>query len=174
MSDANISTVQSSTEWPLRRAVEAFREKLKHTDPSTLAALRRAAGSDAPPPAFYRFAGGVLEEIYERLPDQGDWRDDFDARWSIVVSAMANAKDFLGHLPLGQALAEANVAELRVLRLLEAEGAQLPNLVRTMVHQLVQRGQPFDPIHLAWLVLEPDNDEPRRRIARDYYRYQKP
>ena len=176
MSEATPSSADSAesrSESPRRRAVNALWEKLKHADPGTLAALRRSAGSEAATVAFYRFATGILEDHYENLPDQGEWRDLLDARWSVVVAAMASGKDFLARISLGRALAEADVAEMRVLRLLEAGEAQLPEIVRTLVHQLVQKGQPFDPHDLADLVLEPESEWPRRRIARDFYRHQK-
>lgn len=164
---------KEQTELPARRrVVNELWTRLEHADPGTLAALRRAGGSDELPTAFYRFTVGILDEHYEKLPEGGEYRDEFEKRWGIVVAAMANAKGLLARIPLGRALAEADVAELRVVRLLEAEGDQLPDIVRTIVHQLVSKGQPFDPQDLAHLVLEPENKEPRRRIARDFYRHQ--
>ncbi len=75
-------------------------------------------------------------------------------------------------MPLGEALARAGVAEMRFRRLLEASAAQLPELVRNIVHQLAQKRQPFDPNDLADLVLAEDDDrDTRRRIARAFYRY---
>lgn len=173
MSDAIPSPVPASTESPRRRVVNALRQRLSHADPGTLAALRRAGGSDSPPAAFYRLTVGILDEHDEKLPEAGPLRDRIEARFSVVAAAMATGIDFLAPIPLGKALADADIAEMRVLRLLEASEAQLPELVRGMVHQLVQKGQPFDPQELADLVLNPDSPAPRRRIARDFYRYQK-
>lgn len=173
MSDATPSPVQASTESPRRRLIAALRQRLSHADPGTLAALRRASGSDSPPAAFYRLTVGILDEEYEKLPEAGPYRDRFEARFSVVVSAMASALAFLASIPLGKALADADIAEMRVLRLLEAGETQLAEIVRGIVHQLVQKGQPFDPQDLADLVLNPESPSPRRRIARDFYRYQK-
>jgi CRISPR type I-E-associated protein CasB/Cse2 len=154
------------------RAVAALGRALQpeRADPGTLAALRRADPA-SPPPAFYRVTVDVLDE---HLPEAGPLRDALEIRWAVVVSAMANAQGLLARVPLGEALARAGVAEMRVLRLLEAQDTQLADLVRHVVHQLVQKGQPFDPDDLADLVLTGGTDraqEPRRRIARSYYRH---
>jgi len=154
-----------------RELVGKLRGVLEHADPGTLAALRRADPT-SPPPAFYRLAVAVLDEHLAYLGDSGRRRDEMESRWTIVVSAMANAQGFLAAVPLGEALAKAGVAEMRFLRLLEASTAQLPELVRNVVHQLVQKGQPFDPNDLADLVLAGDDDRcPRRKIARSFYRH---
>ena len=151
--------------------VTKLRGVLAHADPGTLAALRRA-NSSSPPPAFYRVAVAVLDEHLARFADSGPQRDDIESRWTVIVSAMANAQGFLAAVPLGEALAKAGVTEMRFLRLLEANTAQLPELVRNVVHQLVQKGQPFDPNDLADLVLAVDEDRsPRRKLARSFYRH---
>jgi len=150
--------------------VVALQRALEASDPGTLAALRRADPA-SPPAAFYRIATSVLDE---HLPESGPQRDALEARWSIVVSAMANAEGLLARVPLGEALAKAGVAEMRVLRLLEANEAQLADLVRHAVHQLVQKAQPFDANELADLVLTVGTErgrDPRRRVARTFYRH---
>ena len=103
-------------ERPRHRAVAALQRVLQASDPGTLAALRRANWT-SPPAAFYRVTVDVLDE---HLPGAGGRRDALEARWAVVVSAMATAKYFLVRVPLGEALARAGVAEMRVLRLLEA------------------------------------------------------
>lgn len=153
-----------------REVIAKLRGVLAHTDPGTLAALRRADPA-SPPPAFYRVAVAVLDEHLAHFADSGPRRDEIESRWTLIVSAMASAQGFLSAVPLGDALAYAKVAELRVLRLLNASAAQLPELVRNVVHQLVQKGQSFDPNDLAALVLAGDEErDPRRVIARSYYR----
>lgn len=154
-----------------RELVANLRGVLAHADPGTLAALRRADPA-SPPPAFYRVAVAVLDEHLANFAASGPRRDEIESRWTIIVSAMASAQGFLDSVPLGDALANAKVTEMRVLRLLEASAAQLPELVRNVVHQLVQKGQRFDPNDLADLVLADDEDRgPRRRIARSFYRH---
>jgi hypothetical protein len=73
----------------------------------------------------------------------------------------------------GRALAEANVSELRFLRLLEARGPQLADTLRTVVHHLVSRAQRFRIEDVAALVLFGDREgaDAGRRIARDFYRH---
>jgi hypothetical protein len=66
------------------------------------------------------------------------------------------------------------VHETRLLRLLEAPPSQLGYAVRSIVQQLVQKGQTFDPDNLAELVLTAGTEGGRfvrSQIARDYYRY---
>ena len=151
-----------------RDVVAKLRGALDHADAGALAALRRADPS-SPPAAFYRLAGAPLDEL---LGEAGPLRDKLEPAWVVLVSAMATAQDFLATVPLGEAMAKAGVAEMRVLRLLEAQAAQLPELVRNVVHQLVQKGQRFDPNDLANLLLARDDDRgPRRTIARSYYRH---
>ena len=148
-----------------RDLVAKLRGALEHADPGTLAALRRAKPT-SPPAAFYRLATSVLDEHLARVAENGSCRDDLESKWTVILSAMATGLGLLAAVPLGEAL------EMRVLRLLEAQPGQLPELVRTAVHQLVQKGQPFNPNDLADLVLARDDDRgPRRNIARSYYRH---
>ncbi len=162
---------QEKTAEPARhRAVSALRHALDAADPGTVAALRRAS-ADSPPAAFYRLALAPLEE---HLPPGGPPRDEYERRWTVVVSAMATALGLLGRIPFGEALARSGIAEARVTRLLEAHDAQLADLVRHVVHQLVQKGEAFDPNDLADLVLSDGTSyaaHARRRIARFFFRY---
>lgn len=154
------------------RCVAALREALESADAGSIAALRRW-NSASPPSAFYRITVSVLDRY---LPADGPRRDRQEARWAVVVSAMATAPRLVAAVPFGEALARAGVAELRVIRLLEASEAQLPDLVRTVVHQLVQKSQPFDAHELADLVVggsAPSGREARRRIARSFYRHER-
>ncbi len=156
---------------PRRELIAKLSAALERAEPGTVAALRRADPT-SPPPAFYRLATAVLDEHLAQAAESGPLRDDLESRWTIIASAMASAQGFLAAVPLGEALAKAGVAEMRFLRLLEAQASQLPELVRNVVHQLVQKGQPFDPNDLADLVLARDDDRgPRRAIARSFYRH---
>jgi hypothetical protein len=160
-------TVPAKAERPRARIVAALRQAVEEADPGTLAALRRTDPA-SPPAAFYRITVSLLDG---ELPDGGPRRLAEESRWAVVVAAMATSVGFLNKVPLGKALAEAGVTEMRVIRLLEARDSQLADLVRTIVHQLVQKAQGFDPNDLANLVLS-DSDEPRRWIARSFYRHQ--
>ncbi|MBI4705394.1 MAG: type I-E CRISPR-associated protein Cse2/CasB [Deltaproteobacteria bacterium] len=151
-------------------AVWALVHALEGADPGTLAALRRIR-TDALPPAFFRVAATTLDE---HLPESGPSRERLETRWAVVVQAMAMASEsrLLGRVPLGKALAEAGVAEMRVLRLLEAHDELLADVVRTVVHQLVSKARTFSPTDLADLVLDDGSEHAeraRRRIARFFY-----
>jgi CRISPR-associated protein Cse2 (CRISPR_cse2) len=169
VTDPAPAPIEAEPKKPTRRDVVAkLAGVLEHADPGTLAALRRADPT-SPPAAFYRVAGAALDE---HIGEGGPLRDRLESGWTVILSAMARAQGFLGTVPLGEALAKAGVAEMRVLRLMEAPAAQLPDLVRNVVHLLVQKGQRFDPNDLANLVLARDDDRgPRRNIARSYYRH---
>jgi len=174
VTDSTPASVETASPKTTRRdLVDRLRAALDRADPGTLAALRRLDPS-SPPPAFYRLSVAVLDAQLANLADGSALRDELESRWALLVSALALAQGYFSPpIPLGQALAEAGVAEMRLLRLLEARAAQLPALVRNVVHQLVQRGQPFDPNDLANLVLASDEDRgPRKNIARMYYRHE--
>jgi CRISPR system Cascade subunit CasB len=153
------------------RAVVALQRAIETADPGTQASLRRADPA-SPPAAFYRVTVRILDDI---LSGEGPSRDAMERAWVVIASAMARASGMLAPVPLGEAMAKAGVAEMRLLRLLEARGDQLADIVRNVVHQLTQKGQRFDPRDLANLVLTDGTEfarEPRRRIARNYYRHQ--
>ena len=83
-------------------------------------------------------------------------------------------------LRLGQALAahdpggRPRIAEARVLRLLEAEGDTLLDIVQGVARQLATSGQPVDWTDLAELILSDGTEEwgrsVRERVGFDYYR----
>jgi len=147
----------------------ALRVALK--DPGTLAALRRADPDD-PPPAFFRSTVGLLDRVSR---GSGPARDDLERRWAGIAAALAAGESMLGNVPLGAALARAGVAEMRLLRLLQAHDGSLLHAVRATVHQLVSKGQPFDPRDVVHLILSEGTakeESVRRNIARQYYRHE--
>jgi CRISPR type I-E-associated protein CasB/Cse2 len=159
------------------RSLRALQWLLKRADAGTLARLRRG-DSRSPPPDFFRVSVDLLDEV---LPEKGERRDREESRWAVLVSVIAIALGttpqtggLLGSVPFGRALARAGVAEMRVLRLLEADDDQIAALVRHLVHQLVSKGQPFSLNDLADLVLDNGTERcerARRSIARDFYRH---
>jgi CRISPR system Cascade subunit CasB len=161
------------------RAVQRLRYSIeKESDPGTLAALRRMR-PELPPPVFFRITidkdgSGILDDVLPRDPEA---RLEAESLWALVTQAMAMAvshgTSLLSRTSLGEALARADVAELRVLRLLNARGDQRFSVVRGIVHQLVARGERFNPEDLAHLLLsDEDGAEPtRRRIASSFYRH---
>lgn len=177
MSEPSTNTPTEPRTSRRRRALSALRFVLQRADAGVLARLRRA-DTRSPPPDFFRVSVEVLDEI---LPVQGPIRDEQESRWAVIVQAMAialgtNPADggLLGGVPFGEALARADVAEMRMLRLLEAREEQLPDLVRQLVSQLVGKGQPFSANDVADLILDGNSERgerARREIARNFYRH---
>lgn len=161
----------SSAKGSIQETVATLQVQLRHSDSATLAALRRADPS-APPMEFYRFSVDVLDDI---LPGDGLERCKKETQWLLIISSMARSVDLWSRVDLGEAMARAKVAEARVVKLLEARGNGLADILRTIVQQLVQKGQSFNPVDIAKLVLSLGSDtekETRRKIARNFYRHQ--
>jgi CRISPR type I-E-associated protein CasB/Cse2 len=149
-----------------------------HLSRGDIAALRREDGARSP--VFYKAAGLFLNaELAKAFGEQE--LTEAERRWARVVHLLARTAG--QHVPggpkLGAALADANLAEARFVRLLRAEGDAIDAAARAAIAPLVQRAIPFDPVDLAALILSApdsrfpvrmDGDEIRRRIARDFYR----
>lgn len=96
---------------------------------------------------------------------------------AVSVSGMAIAHPF--HISpdrrsLGTALAEADVSEARLLRLLRTGHDELPEEVRRLARLMAGKGEAgrFDWAEVFRLVFYPDDEGIRRAIAKDYYRRQ--
>ncbi len=148
----------------LCRAIETM-------SPGDRAQLRRLRPGEVYPPPFWRLAAGPLAPEFEGLGQV-----TLEAReqaWALVAAAMARTgMPFNSKQRLGKALAEANVSELRVLRLLRAESAQLPAQAHSITQLLASKGQPIHWIDFARLILSTgrsDHERARQQIARDYF-----
>lgn len=137
--------------------------------PGDVAALRRLGPRRSDCAAFWR----VLAQHPEAIPYEGPVRDDLESRWACILRAMATlAGQHDPSQPLGRALANADVSEPRVLRLLSASGANLADVVRVLSHHLASKAVPVNQVDLAALVLSdggPNEERVRRRIARSYF-----
>lgn len=152
-----------------RRALGALRHRIDAADTGTLAHLRRMR-PDEPAPTFYRMTTDLLDTF--EAPS-GAAREEAERRWAVIARALASSVGMTSNVRLGAALAAARVAELRVLRLIEARGEQLADALFNLVHQLTSKGQTFNPNDLAALVLSDgraDEASVRRTLARDFYR----
>lgn len=131
--------------------------------------LRRMAPGDVACSAFWKISVRHLhlEGSEERVAEQ-------ERRWSVILASLAAMADrHRTRVPLGAALARADLSEARVLKLLRARGTALPDVIRTVCHQLGAASQPVDFADIARLVLSEgrrDEERVRRRIARAYYR----
>ena len=139
-----------------------------------VAELRRLRTEAPGGSAFWRLVVGRLEPAGV-LPDADvPWRLDAEKRWAAILNGMARTVGL--HRPglaVGRALAEAEVSEARVTRLLLAHEATLWDALRVTVHHLGTKAIPFDWAELASLLLSDgrsDEDVVRRRVARSYYR----
>lgn len=138
-----------------------------------LAELRRLRPDDPGGAAFWRLIVGTVE------PAGQLFGNDAEARWALVLQAIGNLHGLHQRgRRLGQALAAANVSEMRLVRLLRADLDDLGPQLRAVVHQLASGGQAVDLSGIAYLVVTarrsgstgPKNEhETRRIIARDYY-----
>lgn len=146
--------------------------------PGDLAALRREDGARSP--TFYKLSTALLHEELTDL--HGARLDEAERRWARVVHLLARTggqhrSEAVG---FGAALAQAELAEPRFLRLLRAEGDGVDAASRAALAPLVQKAIAFQPFDLAALVLSAphptwrfhfeDAEVVRRRIARDFYR----
>jgi CRISPR system Cascade subunit CasB len=141
--------------------------------PGDVADLRRLdAAKDERPPAFWKLAVERLEPAgFSFADDDTPW----DAPWAAAIAVMALANGIAGpRRALGAALAEANVAETRLLRLLRARDTALYDVLRTVARQLVSAAVAPDWADVAELTLSDrvagERERVRREIARDYYR----
>jgi CRISPR type I-E-associated protein CasB/Cse2 len=158
---------------PLTRGEIAgrLRHRVEEATPGTVAELRRA-GAGEPSGAFFRLATDLLDAGTGAR--SGPLRDRGERGWAAFASLLARARTLTSGPSLGHALAAAGIAEGRVLRLLQTHDEALFDAARGVVHQLVSKGQPFDAIQLAHLLLSDgasDEDEKRRVVARDFYRH---
>lgn len=123
-------------------------------------------------PAFWKIAVHHLEP--KGLLVDGPWRDEAELRWAAILAGLArNPQLHRRDRRLGDVLAEADIAEARVLRLARAHGDSLHKTVRAVAQQLASSGLKVDWGDFADLILSdgrPWEDEVRRRMCRDFYR----
>lgn len=164
----------------LRDVVQAIAGGIAHqvVPPSDLGQMRRARPGDLGGPAFWKIAVSHLEPAGMLPPPDAPWRDEAERRWVTIVAGMAEmAGRHRRGRRLGRVLAENDLSEARVLRLLRATDQPLLATVRAVTHQLAASGSAVDWGDLAQLVTsdgEPWGEGVRRRIAEDFYRSSAP
>lgn len=156
----------------LREAIPKLASEIARLDPGPAAALRRGPYNGAGAAAFWKLlakhnpVGAVHNE----------------AGWAALIQAIAvltpkgrdpgkkPAHDY--SVPMGRALCEAGVSELRLARLLSAAPDFRRDVaVRTCRRLAADEPNRFNLVTLAEFVLF-GGDRTDRRIARDYYRAQ--
>ena len=142
---------------------------------SDRSALRRIRPGEVGGPAFWKIAVRHLETSGMLVGSDETRRQRQERQWSTILAAMA-AGPPSGRRTLGRALADVQVTEARVLRLLRAHEEALLDTVRAVVHQLSAAGCSFDWGDLAELVCSDGAtyaEVVRRRVAYDYYRQER-
>jgi CRISPR system Cascade subunit CasB len=138
--------------------------------PGDVAAMRRMRPDDVGAPVFWRLAASELATVFAT---EGPRRDEQERRWAVILQAMAEMRRL--HDPrrsLGAALADADVAEQRLLKLLRASDDALFDAVRVIAHHLATRGVATNTADIARLILSdggPNQETVRRKLARDFY-----
>lgn len=155
-----------------RDAVREIARRIGRDDypAGSLAELRRLDPEKPDGPAFWWLVAQHAPRAF----------DDDHAAWALatVVQGMAIAHPF--HRPsdglrlLGRALAEADVSEARLMRLLRSPWSDLPEELRRLARLMGAKGDAgrFDWSDAFDLLFWRDGESIRRRIARDYYRQQ--
>ncbi len=166
--------------------IAAIGQSLAGLDPGPLADLRRMslAGRDAGAPYFYRLAA------------KHDLPHDQEVAWARIVKLMAiltekgrdehKASPHNGWRGLGSALCDGGdanwpaagetlrplLSENRLARLLAAKGETRAALLERAIRMLATCKPPRAGVNCAdlALLLDDDDPEPVRKIARDYYR----
>lgn len=137
-----------------------------HYPASDRAALKRHAPGQPPPLAFYRL---WLRHLDRELPS-----DSQAPAWALLAWGLAWSGG--SHQParaLGCALAQAGFSESRLERLLAAPEDVRQELFPSMVRFMAAKGEAFDWVQAARLLLTRDADRLEaihRRIATDFYR----
>jgi len=107
-----------------------------------------------------------------------NWRDDTWPRWALIAQGIALAGHSAGRL--GEQLAQAGVAESRVMRLLTARGEAFRQLLPRLLRLLASKGVAPNWRELGELVLKEsshklndakDAEAIRLRIAGSYFAY---
>ena len=139
-----------------------------------VAELRRMRPSDSPPPAFWKVAVQRLEPAGQLSEYDSPSTDKRVQQWAAIVRSLAENFDLHDpRIPAGRALAEADVTESRVLRLLRAHGSGLHDSLRVLSHTLSSKQQHANWTDFAYLILTDGtakSEDVRRHMARHYYR----
>jgi CRISPR type I-E-associated protein CasB/Cse2 len=139
----------------------AFEAKSIVINRGDISGLRRM-DIDAPVPCFWKLMAGV----------QVDGMPRDDRRWAIVVKAMAMmAPNAQSKLSAGAALASSGFSsssDLRITRLLKAEGAAFDDYALSAVRYLASKAVGASWWSLADFLYWPDQKR-KQQLAKDFY-----
>lgn len=177
MSEPETTTAPPSYAKRVRAAVNAIAAELANDriPPGDRAALRR--GEDQIGPAFWKVAVHHLEPAVLLSEGDGPRRVEDERRWAAILAGLARGAELhRAGRRLGTVLAEAEVAEARLLRLARAHEESLLRTVRAVAQQLTANGYTVDWADFADLILSDgtkQEESVRRRLCRDFYRTHK-
>lgn len=162
----------------LRYASQMIRADFSRGD---LAGLRRMAPDNPRPAVFWKLLADN---------DLLEYGDEVENKWALILHGIAlmtpsntgdgNARTAHdGSMPVGRALSSIDYSELRFNRLLTARDEMLRTLLARMFRMLAAEDMRFNWREMAQFILNDGYNETaaelsRRRIARDYYRAQRP
>jgi CRISPR system Cascade subunit CasB len=134
------------------------------------AALRRIDPDTPVTPTLWK----VLFDLEQGKAPGWIGQTKWEQRWATLLMGMAHCAGLHDYeVSLGQALAEADWAETRFVRLMEADDETLPVLLRRMAQYLASKQQPanWDDVRKLLFYQSGDTAEDiRLSIARPYYR----
>ncbi|WP_263788962.1 type I-E CRISPR-associated protein Cse2/CasB [Salinibacter grassmerensis] len=155
-------TARQSSTW--ESTLDSLYQKLGNGEQ---ASLRRGEMKEP----FWRMLAAIgREEPSLSREDKTRWYE----KWQLIIQLIAQAgyKD----VPLGRALAKADVNEYRVDRLLSAEGKEIDQQLRGIGSLLESASQKADWRDARYLLLSEeegyDDERARIDIARTYYTYE--
>lgn len=160
----------TTAEATLNRLAGAIRSLARQRATGDLAALRRLDPDKPDAGAFFRVLASATRGPATDLDSLPRWAL---AAWAFA-QAVASGPEKLGGDSLGRALANAEVSEARVNRLLAARDGAFRYQMQRMVRILAGAGERLPVLDLGLLVLADSRDEKlaehlRRKIARDYW-----
>ena len=143
--------------------------RIAHLDPGSAAALRRGPRAGAGAAAFWQIMASHAPAGL--VHDEAAWASVLQAI-AILTPKGADTNRKSAHapaIPMGVALRDAGITDLRLAALLNARGPRRAAHVVRVCRRLARTEQcRFDLTTLARLILY-DSDDTTRRIAREYY-----
>ncbi|MEM7586355.1 MAG: type I-E CRISPR-associated protein Cse2/CasB [Acidobacteriota bacterium] len=161
----------------LEEVVHGIAWKIKNEvlSPGDVASLRRLDIESPDAPAFWKILVSEVEPHGQRPGVDGE------RRWALILTCIAELHMLdAKQRTLGEALAAANVSEMRLARLLRADLPNLLHTLRPVCRQIASSGERVDLADLARLIISARGNDGtfpaeetaqrlRRRIARDFY-----
>ncbi len=167
------------TQTPEPASLSSIAARVIHTVTSVLssgdvAELRRLKPSNPFSPAFFKLMMSCVSTASDNAPTAVA-EPGKDSNWAAFFQVAALTAGLHNRASsLGEALAKTGYSELRLFRLLRAQGDTLFKETRTCARFLASKGQSCDVTAFARILLTSNPDSAsvvRKTIARGYYRF---